>query len=149
MRTKITQSPCTVFALMFFKNICLSSDLALIEAVWIASWWQLKWIRDQKMEHEAKMSTLSTVNASELTSHLSLCCAKWCSYVYFCFLVVFLYYYSYTVFIIFQVRMAILIMLLQRHNVANHTVLKLTAPWYQVWWCIALIISNYDSEIDL
>lgn len=63
-------SPCTVFALMPFKNIHLSSDLftlALIEAVWFAYRWQLKGIRDQEMEHGAKMSTLSTVNVFELT----------------------------------------------------------------------------------
>lgn len=136
-------SPCTVFALMPFKNIHLSSDLftlALIEAVWFAYRWQLKGIRDQEMEHGAK--NVYTQYCKCLWAHLFLCCAKWCSSMCLCF-------HPYTVFIISQVGIAILIMLLERHNVANHAVLKLTATLCQVWWCIALIISRHDSEIDL
>lgn len=42
---------------------------------------------------------------------------------------------------------AILIILLDKHNVANHTVLILTATICQVWWCIALIIGLcYDIK---
>lgn len=43
-------------------------------------------------------------------------------------------------FIISLVWHAILIILLDKHNVANHA-LKLTATICQVWWCIALIIN--------
>lgn len=143
VRTKITQSPCTVFALMPFKNIHLSSDLftlALIEAVWFAYRWQLKGIRDQKMEHGAK--NVYTQYCKCLWAHLFLCCARWCSSMCLCC-------YPYTVFIIFQVGMAIQIMLLERHNVAKHAVFKLTATLCQVWKYIALITSRNDSEIDL
>lgn len=96
-------SPCTVFAHMPFKHIHLSSDLftlALIEAVWFAYRWQLKGIRDQKMEHGAK--NVFTQYCKCLWAHLFLCCAKWCSSMCLCF-------YPYTVFIISQVGIAILI----------------------------------------
>lgn len=68
------------------------------------------------------MSTLSTVNVFELTYFYvvpsdALPCVS---------------VFIHTLFIISQVRIAILIMLLERHNVANHAVLKLTATLCQV-----------------
>lgn len=73
------------------------------------------------MENGENMSTLSTVNVYELTYFHVLCQV----------ILVFVAY-PYTVFIISQVEIAILVTLLERHNVANPAMLKLTATWCQV-----------------